>query len=70
VKARIIQVLDPSVEIGAELNDRGVQGDRVAQDTIFSQVLPELPPGEYRVVLELADDKGNSRTDNFDLTKK
>ena len=70
VKVRIIQVLDPSIEIAVELNDNGIQGDRVAQDTCFSKVLPELPPGEYRVVLELTDGGGNSRTDNFDLIKK
>jgi S-formylglutathione hydrolase FrmB len=68
VKARLVQVLNPTFEIALELNDDGILGDRVPRDTLFSRVLPDLPPGEYQVVLELTDEAGNSRTQTLPLT--
>lgn len=70
VTARIIQTLDPSLEIVVELNDNGIKGDRIAQDTYFCAVAPDLPPGEYRVILEMTDSAGNAGTDSFNLIRK
>jgi S-formylglutathione hydrolase FrmB len=70
VTARIIQTLDPSVEFVLELNDDGIKGDLIGQDTWFSAIAPDLPPGEYHVTLGMTDSAGNTGTDSFDLIRK
>ncbi|HYK91127.1 MAG TPA: choice-of-anchor X domain-containing protein, partial [Acidobacteriota bacterium] len=70
VKARIVRTADPSFEVEVELNDTGIGGDRIAQDTIFSAVVPDLPAGAYRAIVEMTDGTGNAGTDTFDLRRR
>lgn len=67
VIARIVQARDPSFEVALELNDNGLRGDRAARDTFFSGLVPDLPHGDYRVIIELTDNAGNTGIDSFEI---
>jgi len=68
--ATIVQSRDPSFQVVVELNDNGLKGDRVARDACFSAVVPDLPPGDYRVTVTMADRAGNAGSDSLDLVRK
>ncbi len=68
--ATIVQTRDPSFEVAVELNDEGINGDRVARDACFSAVVPDLPPGDYRVNVSMTDAAGNAGSDSLDLVRE
>ena len=68
--AMIVQSSDPSFEVPVDLNDGGIKGDRVARDSFFSAVVPDLPPGDYRVTVRMTDGEGNAGSDTLDLVRK
>lgn len=44
------------------LNDANQAGDRVANDRIFTAVVPPLPRGEYQLSIQATDARGNSES--------
>ena len=68
--ATIVRNADPSFEVVVELNDSGIKGDRAARDSCFSAVVPDLPPGDYRVTARMTDNAGNAGSDSLDLVRK
>ena len=68
--ATIVQTRDRSFEVTVELNDNGIKGDRIARDAYFSAVVPDLPPGDYRVTVAMTDSAGNTGSDSLDLVRK
>jgi hypothetical protein len=65
--AMIVRIDDPTFAVSAELNDDGLRGDRAAGDYIFSGVVPELPPGDYLVTIDMTDSAGNAGSDHFQV---
>jgi poly(3-hydroxybutyrate) depolymerase len=68
--ATIVRSSDPSFEVAVKLNDSGIRGDRAARDSWFSAVVPDLPPGDYRATVTMADEAGNAGTDNLEIVRK
>jgi hypothetical protein len=68
--ASIVRSSDPSFEVSVELNDSGIKGDRAARDSCFSAVVPDLPPGDYRVTVKMTDRAGNAGSDSLDMARK
>jgi hypothetical protein len=68
--ATLIRNSDPSFEVVVGLNDSGIRGDRVPRDSFFSAVVPDLPPGDYRVTVRMTDGGGNTGSDTLDLVRK
>ncbi len=52
---------DPGLLLEVELNDDGLEGDRVAGDHVFSIKIPEQKFGLYTLEIETADINGNIR---------
>ena len=69
-KAKLTLAQDPFFRVEIDLNDEGMNGDRSAGDRVFSGTLPNPPKGDYRVMIEAADELGNTRLDAFEVEKK
>ena len=67
--AAIVRNADPSFKVVVELNDDGIKGDGAARDSFFSAVIPDLPPGDYRVTVRMTDGTGNAGSDTLDLVR-
>jgi len=54
---------DPGLYLELELNDDGVEGDRVAGDNVFSKMIPEQKFGLYTLDVEASDIFGNMKVE-------
>jgi hypothetical protein len=54
---------DPGRYLEVELNDDGMEGDKVAGDNVFSIKIPEQKFGLYTLEIEAADINGNIRVE-------
>ena len=70
VGARLIQVQNPSFQVELKLNDQGRDGDKSADDSIFSGTLPNPPEGNYQLVVDAVDESGNRASQSVEVLKK
>lgn len=59
VKAKLIPVNEKLKSVEATLNDEGQAGDRIANDGMFSQKIPDQVFGIFNIILEAEDAYGN-----------
>ena len=59
VKARLVSKNDPRTSFEVELQDEGRDGDKAANDNVFSKKIPQQKFGFFRVIIEAIDSFGN-----------